>query len=83
MVKTTAMALRMMERARVGAGFIALGAVAVEDGDHRDGDDAPDEEVGEHVGELKGCVVGVGGRAGSEGLVDVFGADKTEQAGED
>ncbi len=65
----------------IGAGFVALGAIAVEDGDHRDGDDAPNEEVGEHVGELKGCVVRVGGGAGSEDVIDVFGADQSEKTG--
>ena len=34
----------------VAALFVACGLVAVEDGDERDGGDAADEEVGEHVG---------------------------------
>jgi hypothetical protein len=61
----------------VCAGFVSLGAVAVEDGDHGDRDDASDEEVGEHVGELEGCVVGVGGGACSEDAVDVPGANES------
>jgi hypothetical protein len=69
------------ERA-VCAGFVSLGAIAVEDGDHGDGDDASDEEVGEHVGELEGGVVSVGDGAGAEDTVDVPGADESQNSGE-
>lgn len=62
--------------------FVACCAIAVEDGDERDGRDSADEEVGEHVGQLEGSVVGVGLRACAEDVIDVFGSDETKDAGE-
>ena len=70
------------ERA-VCALFVAGVAVAVEDGDEGDGGYSADEEVAEHVGELEGGVVGVGGLAGAEDVVDVFCADEAEDSGEE
>ena len=63
--------------------FVAGFAVAVEDGDERDGGGAADEEVGEQVREFEGGAVGVLGDAGAEERVDVFDADESEHAGED
>ena len=65
----------------VGGGFITGLAVAVEDVDERDGGDAADQEITDHVREDEGEVVRVGGVAGAKNVGDVFGAEEAEQAG--
>ena len=70
------------ERA-VAALFVAGLAIAVEDGDERDGGRTADEEVGEQVGKLEGGLVGVLLGPGAPELVDDLDADEAEQAGGD
>ena len=65
----------------VGTFVVAALAVAVEDGDERDGDGSSGEEVAEEVGEFEGGAVGILRGSGTEEVVDVFNAHQGEQAG--
>jgi hypothetical protein len=62
--------------------FVAGFAIAIEDGDERDGGCATDEEIGEQIGEFKRCAVGVLRDSGAEQGVDVFDADEGKDTGE-
>jgi len=65
----------------VASFFVAGFAIAVEDRDQRYGGCAADEEVGEQVGKLEGCAIGVLCDARAEEGVDVFDADECEETG--
>ncbi len=63
--------------------FAALLAVAGEDADEGDGDDAAGEEVAHHVRQLEGGAIGVDLAGGAEEAGDVGFAHETDDAGED